>query len=370
MSEGESKLPILATPKLKSKGILLAGLLIIAALIGYVLWQFQGRIVSVSGVVDGMIYTIAPEISAKLLDVSVREGGQVEKGAVVARLDVQPLQQQVGVASQELFDLRPPDMAEVAGRLKAAETAELDAVQRVAKARHEEEVKKQQFDNWVLAKAQAELRLRGLADQSPTNPTYQRYRHEVLAKTKQMEAARDDFERASRVRAALNQELQRVRYEIQEAKRLASLTRYHKTPSTPKPQVKAQAMPNGALIAPVSGTVLTLSAYPGQMVQKGDPIVLIMPKDPGQGGLWVNAYFNEEFRSKLMVGDFCQVKNLGTQQLLGKIESLGAAGPLPKGQEANTEGRGLYVPVKIALLDQVNLKPGDRVECSLKKKWF
>ena len=63
-----------------SAAVLLLGAIIIA----FVLWLAQGRVVSVQAAADGMVYTIAPEISAKLLDLQVQAGSFVEKGQVVA----------------------------------------------------------------------------------------------------------------------------------------------------------------------------------------------------------------------------------------------------------------------------------------------
>ena len=280
----------------------------------------------------------------------------------------------IETTKREVFSLNPPDRQEVVLRLKEAESAENNAVQRVNAARREEDARKQHLDNLVMLQAKAELRLRGLNDQSPTNPTYQKYAAEVVAMKKRVEQARDDFERVSRVRAALNQELQRVHYEIQEAKRLASLNRYVPTkvvPTTTSEKVSVNQA-HGSLLAPVSGKVLTVSAYPGQMVQKGDPIVLIMPREPGEDGLWINAWFSVDDGKKLEVGKMCQVEKLANGEIFaGRIQSISKPSPLPKGDAFNKVPNrdGMFLPVRVAV-SSATLQPGDEVECSVKGKLF
>ncbi|MBQ9536536.1 MAG: HlyD family efflux transporter periplasmic adaptor subunit [Desulfovibrionaceae bacterium] len=380
MSENAtSKLPVILVndPKWRRKLLIAVVLLLTVGFCFLFLLKFQGQVVSTKAIADGMIYTISPEVSATLLDLQVREGSVVEKGAVVAHLNLSNLNRQRQVAEQEVQALRPPDMAEVAQRLKGAEAAELNAVDRVAHARHEEELRKQQLDNWVMAKAQAELRLRGLANQSPTSSTYQKLKADVEATQKHVEQARDAFERASRARAALNQELQRVRYEIQEAKRLASRNRYSNYQMQPVHNVQESIRTSdGALTAPVSGTVLTISAYPGQMVRKGDPIVLIMPKTQGQNEMWINAWFSLDVGKKLSPGTVCQVKKLSSGTVVtGRIDSVLQPAKLPKERDAalnkqNEQDGLLHVPAKIMLDSTGDIVPGDAVECSIKSSLF
>ena len=349
-------------------------LLLGVAIIAFVLWMATGRVESVQASADGMVYTIAPDISAKLLDLEVQEGGFVEKGQVVAHLENMAASKPVETTTREVYGLNPPTRQEVARRLKEAEIAENNAVQRINVARREEDAKKQKLDNLVLLQAKAELKLRSLDDQSPTNPTYQRYSAEVAAIKKHVEQAKEEFERVSRIRASLDREFQRVHYEIMEAKRLASLNRYAPrtvTQTTTSTNVATNA-PSSDLRAPVSGKVLTVSAYPGQTVQKGDPIILILPREPGTDGLWINAWFSEDVAKKLEVGQVCQVEKVGNGEIFaGHIQSISKPSKLPTGEAFKKvkDRNGLFVPVRVAV-NAANLQPGDEVVCSLKTKLF
>ena len=97
------------------------------ALLAALLWWLAGgRVDSVRAVLDGMVYTVSPEFSARLEALSVREGDSVTAGQPVGRMDAGDYARHLREAGQEAASLRPPDMAEMAGRLRQAQEAERD----------------------------------------------------------------------------------------------------------------------------------------------------------------------------------------------------------------------------------------------------
>ena len=89
----------------------------------------------------GMVLSVAPSYSARVLEVSVRPGQEVRQGALLARFDAADYNRRLGQAAREADDLRrmagPPGREETAARLRDAEAAEKDMVRRLAQARHE-----------------------------------------------------------------------------------------------------------------------------------------------------------------------------------------------------------------------------------------
>lgn len=111
-------------------------------------WVDSGRVESARAELDGMVLSVAPSYSARVLEVSVRPGQEVRQGALLARLDAADYNRRLGQAAREADDLRrmagPPGREETAARLRDAEAAEKDMVRRLAQARHEEDMRQRQ----------------------------------------------------------------------------------------------------------------------------------------------------------------------------------------------------------------------------------
>ncbi|MCR5815120.1 MAG: HlyD family efflux transporter periplasmic adaptor subunit [Desulfovibrio sp.] len=360
MSEVQSLQMPKSTPKPRlSVGLSLALAALLIGAAALLFWKLSATLTSQAALVDGMVYTVSPEISAQLQSLLVQEGSSVEQGQVVAKMQVTSYNRELREASYEISSLAPPDMQEIANRLKAAEDAENDAIQRLAGVRHEEEAKQRQMEDAVLAHVQAQLAMR--------QPGADRASRAREARAREaMEQARENFETASRLRAAISQELARIRYEVQEAKRLASLNRYAqaKRPrSVAKPRTAEE---RGELSAPVAGTILKISAQPGQNLQRGEPLLIIVPKDAEQA-FWVKAWFPQKDKDQLRPNLACKIiKDADGTIFSGHLESVLPSEALP-GSHAKTDE---FVPVRIALDDSKGLLPGDPVSCRLRLPWF
>ena len=290
-------------------------------------------------------------------------------------------------AGQEAASLRPPDMAEMAGRLRQAQEAERDMVQRLAQARHEEEAKRRRREKRVTEHVRAQLNLRSLDSQGGERAAgksryaaAQRAEAETRAR---MEDAKADFEQVSRMRAAMDQELGRVRDEVLRAKQLASRNRYA-APGSSRTAAPLPVRADGTLYAPVNGRVLRGSAAPGQVVQGGEPVLLILPEgaDAAQS-FWVQAYFPLAAGEAIRAGQVCEVRlTPDGMRLSGTVAEVLAPQPLPSGQaqemtrgltqKGRTEvsGATLFLPVRIRLdaPPPAGLLPGQSVDCVVRTR--
>lgn len=361
--------------------------LIMSALAAFLLslswwWLASGRVDSVWGMLDGMIYTVSPDFSGRLAEINVREGERVEARRPVARMDASAFARQLRRAGQEAAGLRPPDMQETAARVKQAQEAEKDMVLRLAQARHEEEAMRAQRDERVTEHVRAQLALRSLDSQGGERMVGKsRYiaarRAEAEARAR-MQSAKDEFEQASRVRAALDQELGRVRDEIFRARQWASRNRY--APAGPSTE-PLPAQVDDRLYAPVSGRVLRALAAPGQMLQRGDPVMLILPEGSDRSqAFWVLAYFPLESQQNVKVGQTCDVRLTAEGETVhGQVAEVLAPQPLPAGQSAKATaqadktaftGATLFLPVRITLADLPadSPMPGSSASCVVKTR--
>ncbi|MGE9986151.1 HlyD family secretion protein [Desulfovibrio sp. SGI.169] len=351
-------------------------------------WLDGGRVAGAWAMLDGMVYTVSPEFSARLDSLDVREGDMVAAGQPVGRMDTGGYARRLNEAGREAASLRPPNMEEMAGRLRQAQEAEKDMVTRLAQARHEEEAKRRQREERVVAHVRAQLDLRALNSQGGERAAGKsRYaaaqRAEAEARAR-MEDAKADFERVSRMRAAMEQELGRIRDEVLRARQLASRNRYA-APGSARASAPLPFQADGVLYAPVSGRVLRGGATPGQMVQGGEPVLLILPDgaDAAQA-YWVRAYVSLADGKSVKAGQACDIRlRPDGARLSGTVAEVLAPQPPPDGQAraavqkmtsqaqgAEVRGAALFLPVKIALDDppSVALTPGEPVDCVIRTR--
>ncbi|MDR2745709.1 MAG: HlyD family efflux transporter periplasmic adaptor subunit [Desulfovibrio sp.] len=337
-------------------------------------WLAGGQTGSVSAVLDAKLYPVAPEFSARLEEITAREGDRVSARQAVGRVDATGYERQLHAAGRDAAALRPTLMEETAERLKALQTAEKAVVERLARSRNEEEARRRIREERVMEHVRAQLALRSLDSQGGEKAVgkarYQEARQAEKQARLKMETAGEDFEHFSRMRAAVDQELRRIREEGLNARGAEAGGR----------QVPSNA--DGTLYAPVSGTVLRASAAPGQMVKRGQPVLLILPDGEGtEDAFRVRAYFPLEVKDNLAMGQPCEVRFDGEADAVrGEVVELMTPQPLPEDGPNGTTGAQtpdsasfgvhLFVPVHIRLKSHPKsiLYPGRRASCVVRTR--
>lgn len=330
-------------------------------------WIEAGRITSTWAMLDGMVYAVSSEFPARVDAVTVREGDRVKKGQVVARLDASGYAKRMGEAGREAAGLRvmgPPGTEETSARLRQAQEAEQAMSRRIALARHEEDLKQKAREDRVAEHVRAQLALRTLDSQGGEHAVgaarYAAAKQAEMQTRLAKERAMVEFEQVSLVRAAMDQELARVRDETLRYKQMASRNRY-------APQYVAgalgaamnaapQQVVDGNLYAPHDGRILRGMAMPGQTVQSGDPVVLLLPEgSEAQKSFWVIAYFTQDAANALKPGQKCAVSLQNGVTLAGRIYDRLDPQPLPPGASVASKETAaspqLYVPVRITISD-------------------
>ena len=355
-------------------------------------WIEAGRITSTWAMLDGMVYAVSSEFPAKVESVAVREGDRVKKGQVLARLDARAYAGRVGEAGREAAGLRamagPPSIEETAARLKQAQDSEQEMVRRIALARHDEDLKQKAREERVAEHVRAQLALRTLDSQGGERAVGSaRY-----AAAKQAEAqtrlakerAIVEFEQVSLVRAAIDQELARVRAEALRYKQLASSNRYAPKYVAGALGAAMNAVPqnavDGNLYAPQDGRILRGIAMPGQSVQRGEPVVLLLPEGKeAQKSFWLLAFFTQDAANALKPGQKCAITLKNDTRLEGRVYDRLDPQPLPPNALADSKDASetaarpeVYVPVRITISDGEGkqFEPGMLGKCEVMTRVF
>ena len=383
-------------PRLKKHGRMFLRLLplwVVGCLVAAGWWWIEsGRVTSTWAMLDGMVYAVSSEFPAKVESVAVREGDRVKKGQVLARLDARAYAGRVGEAGREAAGLRamagPPSIEETAARLKQAQDSEQEMVRRIALARHDEDLKQKAREERVAEHVRAQLALRTLDSQGGERAVGSARYAAVKQAEAQTRLAKEraivEFEQVSLVRAAIDQELARVGAEALRYKQLASSNRY-----TPKYVAGAlgaamNAVPqnavDGNLYAPQDGRILRGIAMPGQSVQRGEPVVLLLPEGKeAQKSFWLLAFFTQDDANALKPGQKCAITLKNDTKLEGRVYDRLDPQPLPPNAIADSKDASetaarpeVYVPVRITISDGEGkqFEPGMLGKCEVMTRVF
>ncbi len=240
--------------------LLILGALALIAL-GVIL--FQGRLVSTQNTVTPDSIAVISPISAPFTEVLVTHGSEVQKGAIIARLDLSDYRAQLPHANV-LVRGAVPNAQQTEKLVHEAQSAEADMVNRVALARQEENAKHALMEKLSVAHAKALLHLRSLSTTSKNYATAQQAERDVRD---QLNNAKGAHEYASRSRMAVEGVLYSLR-----AQRLA---RGHGIPAV-SPAIPIEEIADH-LVAPVDGYIIGTVPAQGQVVQKDTPAFTLLP---------------------------------------------------------------------------------------------
>ncbi|MEG2173580.1 MAG: HlyD family efflux transporter periplasmic adaptor subunit [Desulfovibrionaceae bacterium] len=339
-------------------------LCIIFAGIGW--WWWTAGVVNAStAMVDGRTYTVTPRMTDTVTQVLVKVGQSVEAGQPLVRLSGTSYHNALAEARQNVQGLRPPTMEETAERVARAEAAEAAMVQRIALARGEESNRRKIIEDSVAAHVKAQLAVRSMDAQGlQSQAAYAKVQQAEVAAHARMEHARTAAEEASRVRTAVEGELQRVRREIEQYRAQNTGSPASQTVQTRLP-VASPVDDVSVLTAPVAGRVAVVQAVAGQRVERGQAVVHLVPLRPssesGTGeDLWILAVFPEKDITNIRPGQACTVRldSYAEQRLQGEVEAIIPAtaaimellqAPASKKQGQPPQSAG-FIPVRVKLL--------------------
>jgi membrane fusion protein (multidrug efflux system) len=289
--------------------VVLLALLSLAAL-GYY-FHSRSRVSTDDAQIDGHIYTISPRVPGYVVEVLVQDNQLVEKDQPLVRID--PVEYEVALADA------------VAG-LSSLEEDSASAGQDVQSAQSE----------FSLAQLDLNRNRELLRAQSISQSAFDQAQSKA-------DTARAKLLSAQAKLAAIGHggkaSVKSSRIEAQKAKvRQASLNLEYAT-----------------IVAPARGFVTRKAVEPGNMLSKGQPLMALVPLDPGE--IWVTANFKETQLTRVRPGQAVtiEVDAFPGHELTGKVDSImagtGASFSLfpPENAAGNYVKVVQRIPVKIAL---------------------
>lgn len=357
--------------------ILFIALVILAGIFSW--WLSRGKVSSVAATLDSVVYTVEPQYEARLATVQVNPGDIVAAGQRLGNVDLpkpaKPLQ-----PSAEPGPETPAQ--DIIQRLNEVSQNEKLMSQRVAQARFDEDRERKAWQELVTAHVRAQLAMRsinianrGLYEQASAAEQNARAR---------MESAREKFEEVSKMRAAMDVELNRIRAELQRAKAIASRFKSQKEkpgrntlPAAPREMPVEQV--DTSLYSPVAGRVLKVNAMTGQMVQAGQPVFVIQPTGK-EKEYWIQAWFPVKDLNRLQTGQKVAVRFANGLHLNGRIAAISSdAQALPAnitgvGNASSEQYHGeKYLPVRVSLdnpAEAADIEPGSRAQCQIQTRYI
>jgi HlyD family secretion protein len=282
-------------------------LLLLAALGGFAAWRMffaapslPPGVIAVSGRIEGDDSAVAPKTSGRIREITVREGDQVEAGAVIALLDdaqVRAREQQAAAAVQQAearARATAQQIAVLAEQLRqselAVEQAKTDAQGKVSEAEGRLAAAESQLVQAEAAHAQARwdrdaaTRLYGrqlIAEQEVRRAehTEQAQAAVVAAARRQVDAARGALTaaQASLVNPALRtSQVAAVQSQIVQARADAGAARADAERARAQLDEARADRTDLVVVAPFAGTVATRTAEPGEVVTAGTPIITLI----------------------------------------------------------------------------------------------
>ncbi|HEY2381440.1 MAG TPA: HlyD family secretion protein [Terriglobia bacterium] len=346
---------------LRAKWLLIPVLFVLVAG-GYAAWKYFSQWETTDDAqVDGDIYPVNARVGGTVLSVGVVDNQPVEAGAVLAQIDPRDYEIAVERAEAELAQLqaaaagaradipvatsnagtqitsseaiteRAKGGVEVAGKDLAAARAGLGSAQaRVREAQAnatkaakdlermkqlvaKDEISQQQYDAAVTAAEAANAAVDSA--QAGVNQVQQEVAA-AQAKTSQAQADLAKAQAEARGAKTAPQQIVITRAQAESADARVKLAK------TALDQARLN-LQYATIKAPVSGIVSKKSVEPGQVVQSGQPLMAVIPRND----IWVTANFKETQLANMHPGQSVTVSvdALGGQNFKGRLDSIASA---------------------------------------------
>ncbi len=334
---------------------LLGILLIIAAAYYFLSFDHSSDVVLV-GTVDANQIVVSPKIGGRLERLAVNEGDQVKAGDTVAVLDSQELNAQRQAAQAMVASLR----SQVAQTRATEQQTSGETTSGVANARA-----RLLATQATLAQAQADLQ----RIQDDARRAIELARQGVASQQQADQAASQLKAQQAAVRAAEDQ-VRAAQADLNTAVARTNQTHAAESTvaSTRAQALNAQAQLEAAetrlgytkVVAPVSGIVTVRAAREGEVVNMGQPIVVITDLND----TWVRAAIPETQAGHIAVGDQLQVRLPSGDLIPGKVIFKAPEADFATQRDVNRRKRDIKaIVIKVAVENgKKTLVPGMTAE--------
>lgn len=296
----------------------LLGVILIVALVTYVLTIPSGNAYPLIGVVDGNEIIVSPQITGRIVKLTVDEGSEVKKGELIAELDPASLEAQVAAQDATILSLKAQvkQVQESLGMTDSQTTAALQAAEanvtstqaQLAQAQatnwlNETNLKRTQtlFDSGVIS---AQDRDTALATVQASQANVKSVSDQVKSQQAALATAKANRKQVDVLRS-----------------QIASTQAQLKQAIAMKQQDETQ-LGYTEIYAPIGGIVSVRVAKQGEVVQQGSPIVVVVDMDH----LWVRADVPETYIDSVQFGQTLPIQLPSGDILHGNVFFKGVEG--------------------------------------------
>lgn len=296
----------------------LLGVILIIALVTYVLTTPSGNSYPLIGVVDGNEVIVSPQITGRIVKLNVDEGSEVKRGELLAELDRAALEAQVAAQDATIHGLQAQVKqvqeslgmtdSQTAAALQAAHANVTAAQAQLAQAQatnwlNETNLKRTQtlFDSGVIS---AQERDTALATVQASQANVKSVSDQVKSQQAALAAAEANRKQVDVLRS-----------------QIASTQAQLKQATAMKQQDETQ-LGYTEIYAPIDGIVSVRVAKQGEVVQQGNPIVVVVDMDH----LWVRADVPETYIDSVQFGQALPIQLPSGDILHGNVFFKGVEG--------------------------------------------
>ncbi|MGC1105681.1 MAG: HlyD family efflux transporter periplasmic adaptor subunit [Candidatus Acidiferrales bacterium] len=318
------------------------GILFVIALVIYLTTTPRGNAYPLIGVVDGNDVIVSPQITDRMVKLNVDEGSVVTKGELVAELDPAALEAQAAAQEAAIGSLRA-QVAQGQANLSLTDSQTAAALN-VAQA------------NFTSAQAQLE-QARATSDLNNIN-----MKREVSLYSSGVVAAQDRDSAVATFKASdANVRSLADQVKSQQAALAVAVANRKQVDVLRSQIVSTQAQLKQAIAmeaedetqlgytkiyAPISGIVSVRVAKQGEVVQEGNPIVVLVDMDD----LWVRADVPETYIDSVQFGQSMPVKLPSGEIVHGKVFFKGVEGDFATQRDVSRTKRDIQTfAIKVSL---------------------
>ncbi len=293
------------------KFIVFLGVVFLIALVVYFVTTPWGKEMPLIGVVDGNDVIVSPQITGRMIKLTVDEGSDVKKGMLIAELDPKELQANLAAAKANVVSLE--EQVHEANHNYSWTNDQTDASLTQAQA--------------VLTSTRAQLdqaranlwrdqtdfqRTQALFDEGVESSMDRDHAQATLDASKANVKSLEDSVNAQA--AAFNvAKANRRQVDVRKSEVATVLAQLEQARAT-EAQIATQ-LGYTEIYAPIDGIVSVRVAKQGEVVQEGSPIVVVVDVDH----LWVRADVEETFIDSVQFGQKLQVKLPSGDILEGQV---------------------------------------------------
>ncbi len=289
----------------------LIAIIFVIVLVVYYFTTPHGSALPITGVVDGNEVIVSPQITGRIVTLTVDEGSQVKKGDLIAELDPKELQADLDAAQANVTSLEA--QVNAANHNYTWINDQTGAAIEQAKARVTSSDAQLQQAQAQLALNQSDLaRMQELYNKKEVSA--QDYDHSVTA-VQMAEANVNALKQSSQAEAAALNEAQanRKQVDVRQSDITSTMAQLQQARADAA-QVAAQ-LSYTKIYAPSDGVVTVRVAKQGEVVAEGSPIVVLVDISH----LWVRADVEETYIDDIGFGQTLDVRLPSGDVLKGKV---------------------------------------------------